>query len=201
MTAALLPMIHNECEVIRISRRWLIKELATKTGLVALGICTLSVPLVIFLGPDFDNSIAWAKNVFIGYLCAVGGLIFTAISGKNLIIMVKRLPQIAGERLLIGDSGIQLIDGFGKVFGNVPYDNFEDIELYGDKAERLGINLRDRDDANTLWPFDSKGFKAATEVDAEFSLTFGERYVEPPKIINQKLRQRYDTYLQRGGQK
>jgi hypothetical protein len=91
----------------------------------------------------------------------------------------------------------QVIDGNGKVIGNVPYDNVEHMELYSVKEERVGINLRIRDDANTLWPFSAEDFGATTEVDAEFTLTLGERYADSPKIIFKKLQQRYEKHLQR----
>lgn len=121
--------------------------------------------------------------------------------------MLKRLPQIAGEQLLIGDNGFQVIDGNDKVIGNVPYDNVEHMELYrGEKGECLGINLRIRDyantfwdDGNTFWPFSAENLGAITEVNSEFTLTLGERYADSPKIIFQKLQQRYEKHLQRPG--
>src|SRR5262245_31099953 len=192
-------MIHNDCESIGISRRWLMKEFAVKIGLLALGICGLLFALLLLLLTHPYNPITLARNVFLGFLGTACGLVYTAIWGRSLVLMLKRLHQLAGERLVIGDNGFQVIDGHGKLIGNVPYENVEHMELYSDKAERIGISLRVADDANTFWPFKVKDFGPTTEVSSEFSLTLGERYVESPKVIFQKLQQRYEKHMQRAG--
>ena len=189
-------MIHNECEAIGISRRWLMKQLAARVGLLALAMCGMLFGLLLLLLTYSDNPITRARNVFLGFLGTACGLMYTAIWGRNLVLLLKRLPQLAGERLLICEDGLKVIDGHGKLIGNVPYGNVEHMELYTDKAERISINLRGGEEGSTFWPFKVEEFGPATEISAEFSLTLGERYVESPKVIFQKLRQCYEKHLQ-----
>lgn len=76
----------------------------------------------------------------------VGLLMFSAAGLVALFLMVR------WRRLVIGKDRVQLVAGFGRVIGQIPLANIDEVSNGNDGKNRCYIRLKSRRHKGTWWP-------------------------------------------------
>lgn len=84
---------------------------------------------------------------WIGYMGAASMLVFVGL-GISLYLLVRF------RRLIIGKERLQLTGSFGRLLGQIPYDNIDDISLGQFSQEHADVHIRllNRRRKDTWWP-------------------------------------------------
>lgn len=96
---------------------------------------------------DFRHSMNPVMARWVGYMLAATILVLIGLGIFTFLVVRYR-------RLIIGKDRLQLVGSFGRLLGQVPYENIEDFRMgrvTTDSAD-VGINLVDRRRKDTWWP-------------------------------------------------
>lgn len=158
-----------EGDVIPVSRRYHARFILISLGALLFGIFLV---LLYFIG---ERGIA---TLLVGSFFSLMGL---------ACLPVFVLGAFSNKRLIIGGDRLQLVKGGATVLGQIPYDNVARVEhLKEEQFEAVGIDVRDRNRSDTIWPGGQAGYDFGKN-EFGYEITLGNDCLLPPQTIHQKI--------------